>query len=586
MPKIIRIVKSKFSRKERGQVLVIIALAAVGIIAIIGLVIDVGLMFVGNARLRRATDAAALAAALQYREGVDPNVLLQAATQSATEFMLLNGVTLDGAHPVIVHTCYDEPSLCQDANGNTISRKLVYVKVTATVQLAFLPVIGINSVPISADATSETASLDLVLVIDTSESMTFDAKRPVDTGYDPAISVPWELRDPSVCNYDDKSKNAILADNDTTSITSGHQTQMVADIQTDGIPGECHPFEEVKSSAMKFVDSLYFPYDRVAIVTFDKTSGFTQSGGTEHDILHFNQDCNLVAYPSGCNANQIKATLETAIKNLEVYEGADVCPSGQPCRPYCLRANGNYCDSYSTTDIGNFLDPTTNPLAIYAGGGGTLSNAKGYACGDNWLPGQDPSGCSTTDLGDGLLTAGDEFSVAQRQGSLWVVVLLTDGSANSGPVINNVSTVCPSTEWDISKPLCRDASSDTRHCLPGVDYARCILEGNGLPVLPDNPTGIRKPGLVGSPGQNGNYDSDDYARDQADYVGIDNGALIFTIGLGSLVNSPSTDPAGARFLQYAAESVGNGLYFYAPGPDQLTDIFKKIGDNIATRLAR
>ena len=191
MPKIIRIVKSKFSRKEHGQVLVVVAAAAIGIIAIIGLTIDVGLMFVGNARLRRATDAAALAAALQYREGVDPDALLQSATQSATEFMLLNGVTLDGANPVIVHTCYDEPSLCQDANGNTISRKLVYVRVTATVQLAFLPVIGINSVPISAEATSETASLDLVLVMDTSESMTFAAKRTTDADYNPLI--PWDL---------------------------------------------------------------------------------------------------------------------------------------------------------------------------------------------------------------------------------------------------------------------------------------------------------------------------------------------------------------------------------------------------------
>jgi hypothetical protein len=584
MPKIIQIIKSKISRKERGQVLVMVAGAAIGIIAIIGLTIDVGLMFIGNARLRRATDAAALAAALQYREGVDPNALLTDATQSATEFMLLNGVTLDGAHPVIVHTCYDEPSLCQDANGNTISRKLVYVKVTATVQLAFLPVIGINSVPISAEATSETASLDLVLVIDTSESMTFDAKRPVDAGYDVNTSVPWDLRDPSVCNYDDKSIAAIQNDG---SLPPGVQANLVNDINTDGIPGECHPFEEVKSAAMNFVNSLYFPYDRVAIVTFDKTSGFNQlGGGTEHDILHFNEDCNTTLYALPCTAAEIQSTLANAIKNLKVYEGAGVCPTGQPCRPYCLPANGNYCDSYSTTDIANFLDPTTNPLAIYAGGGGTLSNAKGYACGDSWLPGQDPSGCSTTDLGDGLLTAGDEFSVSQRQGSLWVVVLLTDGSANSGPVVNNISTVCPSSEWDISKPLCRDASSATRHCLPGANQARCIAEGNGLPVLPDNPSGIHVNGLVGIPGQSGTYDADDYARDMADFVGTDNGALIFTIGLGGLVNSPPADPAGARFLQYAAESVGNGLYFDAPGSDQLNDIFKKIGDNIATRLAR
>ena len=54
MSKIIRNTKKRFSRMERGQVLVIVAVAAIGIIAIIGLVMDVGLMFIGNARLRRA----------------------------------------------------------------------------------------------------------------------------------------------------------------------------------------------------------------------------------------------------------------------------------------------------------------------------------------------------------------------------------------------------------------------------------------------------------------------------------------------------------------------------------------------------
>ncbi len=38
------------------------------------------------------------------------------------------------------------------------------------------------------------------------------------------------------------------------------------------MPGECHPFEEVKQAAVDFVDRLYYPYDRVSVVTFDKTA--------------------------------------------------------------------------------------------------------------------------------------------------------------------------------------------------------------------------------------------------------------------------------------------------------------------------
>ena len=38
------------------------------------------------------------------------------------------------------------------------------------------------------------------------------------------------------------------------------------------MPGECHPFEEVKHAAVDFVDRLYYPYDRVSVVTFDKSA--------------------------------------------------------------------------------------------------------------------------------------------------------------------------------------------------------------------------------------------------------------------------------------------------------------------------
>jgi hypothetical protein len=35
---------------------------------------------------------------------------------------------------------------------------------------------------------------------------------------------------------------------------------------------DCHPFKEVKAAAAAFVDQLYFPYDRVAIVTFNDSA--------------------------------------------------------------------------------------------------------------------------------------------------------------------------------------------------------------------------------------------------------------------------------------------------------------------------
>src|SRR3989337_162468 len=57
------------SRRERGQALVLIAVAFVGLAAFIGLAVDAGILFTQIGHLRRAVDAAALAAANQFREG-------------------------------------------------------------------------------------------------------------------------------------------------------------------------------------------------------------------------------------------------------------------------------------------------------------------------------------------------------------------------------------------------------------------------------------------------------------------------------------------------------------------------------------
>ncbi len=542
------------AKLERGQVIVIVALSAILLIAIVGLVMDVGLMFIGNARLRRATDAAALAAALKYRIGVQTTTL----DQVATEFLVLNGVTLDAAHPVTVDTCITDPGLCLDSNGTFVARKLVRVRDTATIKLAFLPVIGINNVTISAEATSEAASLDLVLVIDTSESMTQDIDK---TNFDNNVDSPlWPLRDPSICNDDQKSINAINASTMDPVLKAAY----IADIQTDGIPGECHPFEEVKKAAVDFVDRLYFPYDRVAVVTFDKAA---------HSRLDFLANCS----PGPCTTDQIKATIEGKIKNLNVYGGEDECPDGQPCRPYCTKTTiqNGYCDNQPGHPL-NYLASTVSG-ALYKGV---------FDCGDGYYfnPGnpQDPSGCTTTDLGDGLKVAGSEFGVSPRQGSLWVVVLLTDGSANGGTNLDD-SPICPNSTWGAT-PFCRDLSTSTRHCALAATRDRCILNGNGAPVDPTNP--FYDPLYPYNAGvwDLNNYDADDYARDMADYVGIDLQSLMFSIGLGDLVDKPASDPAGQRLLKYAAE-FGNGLYYKASAAN-LGDIFKKIGDNIATRLTR
>jgi Flp pilus assembly protein TadG len=477
---LIRNARKKFARMERGQVLVIVALAAVGIIAIVGLALDVGVMFIENARLRRAVDSAALAAALQYRANYDFNDL----DRSAIEFLSLNGIHDPNA---LVQVCMDPaPSpidpdylhynedLCTDP-----ARKLVGVYATGTAQLAFLPVIGIESAPIAAEATSETASVDVVLVIDRSESMTWDA---TDT----------EKLDPSVCNNDG---------------TSG-----------DGYVGDCHPLDEVKRAAVSFVEQLYFPYDRVSVVTFDKNA------------------CVVMEF------SNVQGDIINTIKGLTVYQGEET-----DCNPTsginAIYPNGNPSRWYDPNGVYYGLQcPQTDPdlQASYPD-----------------FP--SPAPCTTTNIGAGLYTAGGELASA-RQGSLWVVILLTDGVANAG-YDDEGQYFCPESTWDNSAVL--------PEVLPKCNDGRTESESNPRP-----------------PAGSADYDAEDYAYDGADFVAHDQNALIFTIGLGTQVEAVSTvdgTKLGELFLQYAADQ-GLGLYSHATTAE-LREVFRQIAENIATRLA-
>jgi len=391
MKKIIKNTKKLLSRNERGQVLVVVAVSIVAMVAIIGLSLDVGIMFIENARLRRAVDASALAAALQFREGYQMSEL----DKSAVEFLKLNGINdpfalvqvcqgPDFAHTIPIEKC-PQPS--------EMKRKLVRVVARGSVRLAFLPVIGIDLVPIGAEAISETASVDVVLVLDRSESMTWDA--PVPTGDPMTTDI---MRDPSICN---------AAANPDPSYT-----------------GFCNPFDKVKKAAVGFVEQLYFPYDRVAVVTFDKNP---------HVVMHF---------------SNVKADITNHIKALTVYQGEET--AGDPTGINAIYPAGLPSRWYDAFNIYWGLQcPQEDP--------DLQASYPRYP---------DPAPCPTTNIGSGLYTAGTEFTIPLyvRMNSLWVTILLTDGVANSGYDATG-RYFCPDYTWGNSDipPRCNDGDTNTRH---------------------------------------------------------------------------------------------------------------------------
>lgn len=539
---------------EKGQSIVLIALVFIGLLAFIGLTVDMGILFISYGNLRRAVDSAALAAATQMRE----NYTTAQLTSSAQQFLKLNNV--DGATATI-QTCDDDPTMC----GST-RRKLVRVTASAPVEFAFLPAIGFYGTTITANAVGEAASMDVVLVVDISESMAKDDP----TGIHP------EYKDPHNCN----------------------------------VAGTCHPFNEVKSAAANtFTDWILNKpaadeEDRLAVVVFSNGWQYTYSANGKIPL----QGTGLIR-PDGTSTGSPwmndNATAKGLINDLKVYENSNalgaqpwMCPAGWQGTADILGSCSEYSDP---------LDPNSTFLGQRCP---FSADANPNA---NMLDG---SSCQTTNIGGGLKLAAATLGSARKE-ALWLVIILTDGAANTTEVNHENSPLIVDAGGNIFKtggvyqlPM--------GFCPAGTEQEGC-RDNNALNRHPYQiPNPLPPPTTVINPV----FDADDYARDMADLISCDpkspkascsqagQGAVMFGIGLGGTVVGNPVDGSGVSFgdslLRYVG-AVGDdgdpgsdpcsgvtkdpagydcGNYYYTPNGAGLDQVFIQIASRIYTRLTR
>ena len=139
----------KNNRFERGQALVIIALALAGLAGIVGLVVDGGNAFSDRRKAQNAADAAALAAALaRIRGGED---MVSAALNSAAQ----NGYNNDGITNIV--ELYSPP---KDGphSGNI---EYIQVIITSHVRTYFARVIGRDEITNTVNAVARTKSSEI-----------------------------------------------------------------------------------------------------------------------------------------------------------------------------------------------------------------------------------------------------------------------------------------------------------------------------------------------------------------------------------------------------------------------------------------
>jgi len=163
--------KARLRRHEQGQSLVLLAIGFVALALFVGITTDVSVLFARYSQLARAVDSAAISAANQVREDRNyANVRL-----AATQFIEIYGLDPE---QIDVQYCDTLPAterttdeLCVDFAGNAHNRKLVRVTARVEAPTYFMRLLGIDVIELEASSISETAALDVVVIMDVSESM-------------------------------------------------------------------------------------------------------------------------------------------------------------------------------------------------------------------------------------------------------------------------------------------------------------------------------------------------------------------------------------------------------------------------------
>ena len=513
---------------QRGQAMVLIALAFVGLAAFIGLTVDAGILFSDIGHLRRATDAASLAAANQFREGRTPPEL----SAMANELLIINGLSPSGVVAKIcdlsnlpgppLYPAYHDPTLCPGGvypptPGEPFIKE-VRVEAVLPVNFAFLPIIGWNTVNISANSVSQAASVDLVLVIDSSGSMAFDL---CTNGIDDDGE-----GDGDDCNGFGTPQAGLFADSDAAICNAA---------------SNCEPFESIRTAALGLLNNMFFPYDRMAVVSFSHLSA-TEISLTDGDNF---------------------AAVQAAINAIDV----------------ALPAPNPPCDISGGDPRGC---PTTNTAAGLTRGGNLLGDNNGDGVGGDFRA---DSVWIVILLSDGAANAALVNGGNPLTRDDWIC------PPPGGPI--------GSPTW--VSPLCRDAEFEVGTGDFGFDAEDAAVDAGLFVGCPDSTSpqpagcGAAAPGGQGAVIFTIGYGDlviDSPACDPTAYPpGYPTGCepnqgeelLRYIADIGD-DNDPSTRACAGKPTSSSGNPENCGNYFFAADSNQLEKVFEAIASRIFTRI--
>lgn len=571
-------------KTSKGQVLVIFAIALLTLLFFTGLALDAGSVYVTYGSLKRAVDSASLAAVNEFKRDPDLTSMTAAAEEvfnlmnidhSSIEVLVCDadkdGVRDTGLPPIFHGRCPNSPI--------EAPRKLVWVQAEQEAPLYFLSLMGFNNLTLRTNSISEAAPLDVVIVLDTSESMASD------TG-DYSAFAPYN---PAGCN---------------TSNT-------------------CQPMLDAKEAAKALIDTLADGYDQVSVVTYDRVARVEYVLGTDLlsaknaiDLIQVHDDPPVVfnvwskwwANPgvyNPINSEDLDGDGLDADNFVAMY-GVD-CPF-HPTNPALDPAHlldrwwdvaDGAPDPYGWGGVPCDRDDRFDSMDWDWNGYDGIWTEEDHNAASSWTGG-DPNfqftGLSTC-IGCGVRVGANQLRNGGRFGSVWVMVFLSDGAAN----LSDTHATNNDIPVGFVNGFCGGSPGQpfwTTSCFDNNFTPRFCVDTNSNTCPPGTTHTTTSPP----------YSVLDYAMDMVDEAALTrsgnaleprgNEMAIYSIRLGSMTigsaepflrymaavgddGDRTTDPCAA-----VAANTSCGQYYNAPTSDRLLPIFEDIASRIYTRLTQ
>lgn len=318
----------KQARQEKGQALILIALAAVGLFGFAALAIDGSRAFSDKRHAQNAADAASLAGALAHTRGND---IISAATNIATT----NGYDGGAMNDVTITTedIAEGSGICP---GDTIGKRIT-VSIKSFVDTTFARVIGRTQVENNVTATAQTCGY---------------TRAPLLSGH-PVIGLS---------NYN------TIGHPDSCGFNTGHSHSAIWEIEGGGVYSNGCAYSSHPGAV-----NFHTGPDPDCAAAAGTAAGFDcQNGGQTQMYIAYPADIDAIMPPNPCVSGGI---------GLPQPSGSGVISNGV----YCISDLDAFDSMDITLDNATLYVTDTNFDLKFAGGGGFWGNPTqpgGYAGSD------------------------------------------------------------------------------------------------------------------------------------------------------------------------------------------------------------